>query len=96
MVVLESMALGVPIVTFDSDGGGPREIIQDNGCGLLVPPGDVDKMAETIERLLSDVGLRGTCIAGGLARVQDYEAPAIFDVRVVGRMPRISAAPPGP
>jgi hypothetical protein len=31
-------------------------------------------MAETIERLLSDGGLRGTCIAGGLARVQDYEA----------------------
>lgn len=38
--------------------GGPEEIIEDGVSGLLVPVGDVDKMAQAILRLSADASLR--------------------------------------
>ncbi|MEM7394136.1 MAG: glycosyltransferase family 4 protein, partial [Verrucomicrobiota bacterium] len=51
-VVIESMALGTPVVA--SANGGPAEIVEDGVSGLLFPPGDDAAMAEAIDRLLRD------------------------------------------
>lgn len=51
-VLIEAMALGVPVV--GSDAGGVREIIEDGVTGMVVPPGDVEAMARAMLRLLSD------------------------------------------
>ena len=50
--VMEAMAAGLPIVT--TPVGGIPEIIDDGKEGFLYPCGDVDALAEKIERLITD------------------------------------------
>lgn len=59
MVIIEAMACGVPPVSFACPCG-PRDIISDGEDGLLVPPGDTEKLAESICRLIEDESLRRT------------------------------------
>lgn len=56
--LLEAMAVGVPAVSTDCPCGGPRMVIESEAQGLLVPVGDVDKMADALRRLLADEALR--------------------------------------
>ncbi len=55
--LMEAMALGVPCVSTDCDGGGSRFLIEDGINGLLVPKGDEEGLSEAIERLLTDKAL---------------------------------------
>ncbi|GAB5563230.1 MAG: glycosyltransferase family 4 protein [Winogradskyella sp.] len=57
LVLLEAMALGVPVVSFDCDIG-PRAIIKDNEDGLLVPLNDIDELCNSIKILISNYDLR--------------------------------------
>lgn len=53
-VVLEAMALGLPVVSTDCPPGGPRMVIQHEQNGLLVPVGDRNTLATAINRLIED------------------------------------------
>jgi glycosyltransferase involved in cell wall biosynthesis len=57
LVIIEAMACGVPVVTFDCENG-PRNIIANNLDGILVKPFDVDEYAECLLRLIQDDQLR--------------------------------------
>lgn len=52
--LMEAMALGVPCVSTDCDGGGARFLIENKKNGLLVPKGDVDALANAMEQMLSN------------------------------------------
>lgn len=52
--LMEAMAVGVPSVSTDCGGGGARFLIQNGENGLLVPQKDEEKMAEAMEKILSD------------------------------------------
>ncbi|TVY83082.1 Sulfoquinovosyl transferase [Lachnellula suecica] len=56
LVVLESMASGVPVVARDE--GGPSEIVADGKSGYLVPPSDLDGFTERVLKLGHDTKLR--------------------------------------
>lgn len=51
MVLLEAMAHGLPIVSFECPCG-PKDIIKDNEDGYLVSFGNVEQMAKKIEELI--------------------------------------------
>lgn len=54
--LLEAAACGLPIVT--TDAPGCREVIVDGEEGLLVPPKNVEALANAIERLIRQPELR--------------------------------------
>ncbi len=57
LVIIEAMACGVPVVTFDCENG-PRNIIRHNQDGILVHPFDIDEYADSLLRLIRNENLR--------------------------------------
>ena len=53
MVLIEAMACGVPCVSFDCDYG-PSDIIRNQEDGVLVPNGDVNKLASSLVQLIEN------------------------------------------
>jgi colanic acid/amylovoran biosynthesis glycosyltransferase len=51
-VLVEAMALGVPVVA--TNVTGIPELVEDGHTGMLVPPGDPDALAAGIERILEE------------------------------------------
>ena len=57
MVLMEAMAAGNAVVSFDCPTG-PRQLIRHEDNGLLVAPESVDELADAIRRVLTDEELR--------------------------------------
>ena len=55
LAALEAMASGVPVVA--SSAGGIPEVVEDGVTGFLHPPKEVEAMAHSAAKLLSDEGL---------------------------------------
>ena len=67
-VVPEAMARRRPVIA--TDCGGPSEIVGDNECGLLVPPGNPAALAQAILRIVEDEELRCRLAEAGRRRVE--------------------------
>ena len=59
--LIEAMAIGLPCVSTDCSPGGERKLITSEENGLLVPCGDVEQLADAMERMLRDRGLAEKC-----------------------------------
>lgn len=57
MVMIEAMACGLPVVTFDYKCG-PRDIIDDGMNGLLVKEGDIEGLAAAMMKVMENEELR--------------------------------------
>jgi L-malate glycosyltransferase len=57
LVVLEAMAMGVPVMAGLNSGGTPW-VLAEGACGLLVDTRRPESMAEGLNRLLDDANLR--------------------------------------
>jgi len=53
MVILESMASGVPCIAYDCPSG-PREIIKDGKNGFLIEDGNTDSFVQKLELLIQE------------------------------------------
>ena len=77
MAVLEAMARGLCVIA--SDVGGLHEMI-GGGCGVIVPPDNIDAIADASRLVIHDRDLRARYGAAAHARVEAH-----FDVRAVSR-----------
>ena len=75
VVLMEAMAMGVPVVT--TRIAGIPELIEDQVSGLLVTPGRVDQLADAVERLLTDGELRDAVTSSAYEAVREqFDSPA--------------------
>jgi N-acetyl-alpha-D-glucosaminyl L-malate synthase BshA len=75
--ILEAMCFGCPSVA--TAVGGIPEVVESGRSGLLVPAGDVDGIARSVERLIADPALRSRL--GEAARIRarsHFSAEAII------------------
>jgi glycosyltransferase involved in cell wall biosynthesis len=76
MVLLEAIAIGLPIVSFDCPTG-PRDIVGEGRGGVLVPPEDVDALAAALDALIADPPRRHALAAAARRRAADFELAAV-------------------
>lgn len=72
LVVVEAMACGLPVISFDCENG-PRNIITNECDGILVKAFDVNEYANQIVRLISDKDLRTTMGKSAQETSRQYE-----------------------
>jgi glycosyltransferase involved in cell wall biosynthesis len=77
VVLCETMAAGVPVVA--SALGGLEECLVDGKTGLLVPPGDVEALAEALSRVVG-----GQVDLDALGRAAEDEARRSLDIGTIG------------
>ena len=83
LVLVEAMTLGIPVISTDADGGGPREILETSKYGLLVKNQNVDALADAITKMLKNQKLRHYYSKKSLERAKAY-APD----KIAGKMTR--------
>jgi glycosyltransferase involved in cell wall biosynthesis len=76
-VLLEAMAVGVPVVSFDCPTG-PNEIITNRENGILVEPGNEKELSDAIIELLSNKDMGKKFVANGLPRAEDFSIDKII------------------
>ncbi len=87
LIAVEAMMSGTAVVA--SDSGGPREIIEHGKSGFLVPPGDVDALAEKLILLLSDRNLSQTLGRAGRSSSESRFSEELFLGRLLDMYERL-------
>jgi glycosyltransferase involved in cell wall biosynthesis len=76
MVLLESLACGTPIISWDY-ASGPNEIIDNKNNGLLVENQNTEKLISAINLFVSDNNLYLQCKRNALASVKPFSLETI-------------------
>ena len=71
MVLVEAMACGLPVISFDCPCG-PKDIVKDNEDGLLIEKDNVDAMANGLSRLMEKDTLRKSMANAGKENVKRF------------------------
>lgn len=66
-VVMEAMAMGLPVIA--TNIGGSLDQVVDGATGFLIPPADVEALADKIQLLAGDAELREQFGAAGRERI---------------------------
>lgn len=83
MVLIEALALGIPAVSMDCPFG-PREVLEDGRCGLLVENGNLSELTAAIKTLLMDNSLADEF------RIKGKERSKVFDAKkVIGQFEEV-------
>jgi glycosyltransferase involved in cell wall biosynthesis len=75
VVTLEAMAAGRPVIA--SAVGGLPDLVLDGTTGILLPPGDPEKLRKSIAQLLADPGRRTAMGEAGRRRAKAYSASIV-------------------
>lgn len=75
-VITEGMSKGKAMIA--TDVGGPTDIIVNEETGFLVPMGDIDMLAQSMQRLCEDPALRDRLGQAGKQRVGIFAPDAVL------------------
>jgi N-acetylgalactosamine-N,N'-diacetylbacillosaminyl-diphospho-undecaprenol 4-alpha-N-acetylgalactosaminyltransferase len=92
-VVVEALALGVPVVATDCPSG-PGEILRDGIDGRLVPPAAPEALAAAMADLLDDAGQRARLSVAGRTRAEAF-APSVIVPRYEALLAEALGGPVG-
>jgi len=76
MVLLESQAFGLPVVSFDCETG-PSEVIKNGYNGILCKPEDIIELSEGLNKLIGDPLLRIEMSSNAFVNAQLFAAENI-------------------
>ena len=77
-VIIESLALGTPVISFDCFSG-PNEVVLHRGNGLLVEDQNQIQLVEAMNLFLEDEALYAYC------KSKARESVAQFDIEIIGK-----------
>lgn len=77
MVMIEAMACGLPVVSFDYKCG-PKDIIRDGVNGVLVPNGDIQALADSMMEVMGDEAYRKMLSQNARKVVDTYSEQAVM------------------
>jgi GalNAc-alpha-(1->4)-GalNAc-alpha-(1->3)-diNAcBac-PP-undecaprenol alpha-1,4-N-acetyl-D-galactosaminyltransferase len=69
-VLIESNAIGVPVISFDNVG--PKEIVENNINGFLVEKNNENQLIEVMDKMMSDNKLRENLSKGAYEQARKY------------------------
>lgn len=78
MVMIEAMACGLPVVSFDFKCG-PKDIIKDGENGLLVSNGDIQALADAMMNVMVDEEYRKRLSKNALNVVSTYSEETVMN-----------------
>jgi glycosyltransferase involved in cell wall biosynthesis len=78
LAIVEAMACGLPVVSFDCPWG-PRSIIKDNEDGLLVEDGNPQQLALALKSLMDDGTIRKRMASAALVNVRRFQLQEIAE-----------------
>lgn len=76
LVLVEAMACGLPVISFDCENG-PRSIISHGEEGFLIPPFDIDLFSDSLVRLMNNNDLRKAMGLKGQLKSQRYQIDSV-------------------
>ncbi len=78
--IYEIMASGRPLLASADEGSDVAILVEETGCGILVPPGDPEAIVQALERLRADpAAAREMCERGREVASTHYSLPAVAD-----------------
>ena len=90
LVVNEAMACGLPVI-LSRAAGCARDLISDDGHGLLMDPGDVERLASAMQRFIMQPGLGAAVGARNLEHISRY-SPVDWSAGIVQAVNRLGGA----
>lgn len=76
-VLVEAMICECPVVSANCKSG-PEEIIEDGQSGFLIPPGNIEALEKSIQKVLENPNLRQILVKNGLEKVNTYDVNTII------------------
>ena len=77
--LMEAMALGLPCISTDCRPGGARELINDGVDGIIVPCGNVNRLAEAMKKILADSNHAQMLSENAKTKMKKYSPSIIYD-----------------
>ncbi|MDY8138556.1 glycosyltransferase [Aquimarina sp. 2201CG5-10] len=71
MVLIESLAMGTPVVSVDCNSG-PSEVIVTGENGILVPYKNENEFINSLNKMVTDVGFYKKCKEGSISSVSKF------------------------
>lgn len=78
LVLLEALAMGLPIISFNCETG-PKDLVDDGITGVLVEPNNVTQLALEIDSLAMDRERREMYSTNALKKSCDYKMDSIIE-----------------
>ncbi|MCC2634648.1 MAG: glycosyl transferase group 1 [Ramlibacter sp.] len=94
VVLMEAMALGVPVIA--PDVAGIPELVEHGKTGLLFTTGDWQQLAERMRILGEDAALRERLVAAARRRIEEEFDVALAVIPLLERLTGAKAAEPSP